>query len=133
MLTGVGLPIAAEATAPADAVLLRLGTLLTDAMAIESTAYAAAKGAGSDDHPLMQIADRRLHETGVVVAQIEAQQARTLPGLLVKAQALRWCRDGDPVTLEVFSAPLGDPAATDERLMVGILADLYAMAGSVGA
>ncbi|UFZ02923.1 hypothetical protein LQG66_27230 [Bradyrhizobium ontarionense] len=60
--------------------------------------------------------------TGAIVARIEATPARTLAGLLVKVEAVRWCRTGDLTDEELACE------ATDTRLCQTILLDLAAMA-----
>jgi hypothetical protein len=61
--------------------------------------------------------------TKAIVARIEATPAHTLAGLMVKVEAVRWCRTGDLTDEELSSA------ATDSRICQTILLDIAAMAG----
>ncbi len=107
---------------PADTNLLRLGDAMEASWTAEAAAYAAAPP--DMDHPAAPFA----RTTGAMVDEIERTRAHTLPGLLVKARALRWCRADEPFTLEMFeSHPLDDFHATDERVIVSILTDLHTM------
>ena len=60
---------------------------------------------------------------------VEMQTATTLDGLLVKMQAHPHCVCDDPITMEKLITDRR--AATNQRLMVAILADLNAMRRAV--
>ena len=122
--------ITASATANPDATLLRLGAELDAAFVAENKAWEAAGGV-DDDHPLNILANQLGLASSGIVKQIEAEHALTLEGLLVKTRALRWCRTGDAAGPEIFGQYdwNNKALATDERLVVILMADLYAMVG----
>ena len=64
-----------------------------------------------------------------LLTEIEKARATTLPGLLVKIRAVRYCRSGDDAGPEIFGYyPVrNDKPATDERLILSLLADLHAV------
>jgi hypothetical protein len=61
------------------------------------------------------------NRTGEIVRQIEGARAHTLEGLMVKVEAVRWCR-----TSEIVDEDLSE-AATDTRILQTILRDLAAI------
>jgi hypothetical protein len=117
-----------------DATLLRLGAELDTAYAAENEAWTAA-GDVDDDHPMHVLADKLGEVTGGIVDLIEAERAATLAGLLVKTRAVRWCRTGDAAGPEIFGRYpwINRSLATDERLIISLMADLYTMVGGPAA
>ena len=114
-----------------EAYLLALGALFEAANARERAAYADAEGA-DEDAPRNKIADLLNDATSSIVNQILLAHAISIDGVLVKVRAVHWCRSGDEVGPEVFGYYSGlqqGSETLDERLIVGVLADLYRMAG----
>lgn len=106
-----------------DADLLRLRPLLDAAAAVEAQVWA---NAGPEDVPPgLEEAHGRITD---ILDQIEATPAATLDGIYVKIRAFQWCREDRPITgADVLPYYSGERPATDERLMVSLLADLEAM------
>ena len=86
-------PVAAVAAPPShpDAVLLALGAELDARWAAERI---ASKTVESDEE-----LDRICEHTGAIAHQIAGTPATTLAGYRVKARAISWCHDGEPVDL----------------------------------
>jgi hypothetical protein len=93
-----------------DAELLDLGARLEAAWTDERLAH---------EGPDAELSDDAYHRSAAVARRILAVRAYTLDGLRVKARAVAWCHDGDPVDLG-----LGEHRTTDLRLTHSILADL---------
>ena len=101
-----------------DAELLRLGAKMT----VAGAHHDAILPTQSDEE-----LDAAHAIASCLLEEIEDTPARTLDGLLVKAEALAWCRDGAECDPEAFhSWPHGN-AATDARLAASIMRDLAAM------
>ena len=83
-----------------------------------------------DGGPLTRRANALSAEIGVVVDQIAQLRATTLPGLLVKMVALDWLSCGDPVSADIFNHPIKGPLADDDSLILSVLGDLEALAGT---
>ena len=139
-MTAIGLSSApgraAAAPAPVqDALLLRLGRAFHEACAREAAAWKAAAVEGDVEGPLGIAADRLNKGMNPLLTQIEKARATTLPGLLVKIRAVRYCRSGDDAGPEIFGYhPFrDDKPATDERLILSLLADLHALEQEPGA
>ena len=107
-----------------DAELLRLGSHLTNAWAIENAAWSAADGE-DDEGPRTAEAQALMEATGVIVARIQRERAMTLDGLRVKMRAVLWCRAGDPVSVKDIS--FSKPPGIDMAMLAGLIADLTAM------
>ena len=128
------LPIAARAEASnPDAELLRLGASFRAARPAELAAWEHADGENDDDGPLTKQASALSSEIAAVVDRIARLRATTLPGLLVKMLALDWLACGDPVTPDLFWHPFKGPPAEDEMLILSIMSDLEALAGTGAA
>ena len=108
-----------------DAELLHLGRLLTEAWAREHAAWAASEGERDDFGPNTVMAQTLSEATAEIVDRIEHQKATTLGGLHVKMRAFQWCRSDEPITVD--DVLICDHPATNERLMIGIMADLWTM------
>ena len=78
-----------------DAALLQLGQTFHEACAREAAAWKAAEVEGDVEGPLSIAADRLNRGMNPLLTQIEKARATTLPGLLVKIRAVRYCRSGD--------------------------------------
>jgi len=119
-VAAVAIPAVALASAPAsaDAALIALGEELETAWAAEIAAYAQYRGDFSLEHEA--ITDAAYEATKAVILRIEAVPASTMEGLRVKARAVQWCYDADPVDLAV------DQSTTDLRLANSIIRDLLA-------
>lgn len=111
--------------ASADAALVALGEELEAAWAAEIAAYAQHRGDLSLAHEA--ITDAAHKASKAIILRIEAMAASTIDGLRVKARAVQWCYDGDPVDLVV------DQSTTDLRLANSIIADLLAVPPAAGA
>lgn len=118
LAAGFAAPAIAGTKSNPDAKLIRLGREFDYAKA------EADRLADSAD----EIWSAAIERVDPIVDEIEALQARTLEGLLVKTHALAWCRCGQPVTAE----ELADRhcRTIDMELIAGILADLTAMGGA---
>ena len=114
-----------------DAELLRLGVMLTEAWAAENEAWALGEGEMDDDAPNTARAFSLTDVTSAVVTGIENTRALTLDGLLVKMQAITWCRDGDLIGVDDLAQ--GGSPATETRLLAGLLADLSSMWKGISA
>ena len=104
--------------ASADAALVALGEELEAAWAATTAAYEKYR-----DDPSLEagvITDVADKAAAAIVHQIEAVPASTIDGLRVKARAVQWCYDADPVDLAV------DRSTTDLRLANSIIRDLLA-------
>lgn len=114
-----------------DAALLRLGERFEAAWAAETAAWDAA-GGHDDDHPLSIRANKLAASTAAIVGEIEHAPATTLPGLLVKGRAARWCCVNEPPTRDLFDYnPLlpRRELTTNERVILSLLTDLHALTG----
>ena len=109
-----------------DAAILKLGTALAEALRREDTAWEAWRGANDDNGPRTRNAKAAYQRTASIIDQIERTPASTLPGLMIKLQALAWCRSGEPTTAADF-IDLSDSPSTDIRLVAGLLNDLIRM------
>ena len=124
-------PAAASATDLRDAALIELGRRFEAAWTVERAAWDAA-GDHDDDHPSAVRAIDLSHATGDLVDEIKRRPATTLPGLLVKGRALRWCRTGRAPTADVVDLNPRVPVrvlSTDEEVILSVLGDLHAMTG----
>lgn len=88
-----------------DTELLRLGAALGDAWAAQRSN--------------VELTDDAYHRTADVVQRILALPAHSIEGLRVKAKAVAWCYDEEPVDLS-----LDGPKTTDLQLVHSILSDL---------
>jgi len=119
-VAAAAIPAVALASEPtsADAALLALGEQLEAAWAATTAAYEKYR-----DDPSLEagvITDVADKAAAAIVHQIEAVPASTIDGLRVKARAVQWCYDADPVDLAV------DRSTTDLRLANSIIRDLLA-------
>ena len=125
------LPLAASAeTLHPDADLINLGVLFRAARPAERAAWERAGIEADDGGPLTKRANALSAEIGVVVDQIAQLRATTLPGLLVKMVALDWLSCGEPVSADIFNHPFKGPLADDDSLILSVLGDLEALAGT---
>lgn len=106
-----------------DAAILKLGAALADALRREDAAWEAWRGSNNDNGPRTRKAQAAYQRTAAIIDQIERTPASTLPGLMIKLQALAWCRSGEPTTAADF-IDLSDSPSTDTRLVAGLLNDL---------
>jgi len=97
-----------------DAQLIRLGAEFEKAWEREKVAVLA-----DDDEAVNQACDR----TGLIVGQIECRAASTFEGLWVKARAVSWCHNEEPLGPD----SLTEEPTTDIRLAGTILRDILAM------
>lgn len=113
-----------------DAELLSLGRELT---------VARANLARIDTLPVAErtdeLCDRLMEPANAIVQRIEAITPTTLGGLLVQAQAVDFCRTGDPFDVADLDFYMPSGVTTDVRLAVGIANALVGMtkAAAVGA
>jgi len=133
MLTGavalpLALPVAALAATVApspDAELIRLGAELDAAWAAE--APFAERMEALDTVEADEAWEAALGRTSDIAGKIAEATATTLAGLMVKARACSWCRDGEPFTDTTFD----EQGTTDVSLAAGVMRDLLAMGGRV--
>jgi hypothetical protein len=135
------LPIVAASTVVAapfashnpDEALVSLGRDLASAWAHETATAEAcmaafdARSANSALHADWQrvekISDEAYETASAIVRKIEELPAHSLAGLMVKVEAVRWCRSCDLADAELSEAP------TDERLLQAMLLDLASIGG----
>ncbi|RBP03803.1 hypothetical protein DFR50_14251 [Roseiarcus fermentans] len=84
-----------------------LRTLFDEAIAVERATPVASR-------------DAALNRTRAIVDRILATKSETLEDLRLKALAVAWCRDFEPVTLASFDHDM----SLDLRLAVSIVSDL---------
>lgn len=109
-----------------DAQLVDLGEMLRIAQEEERAVNRRWDGVSSPqgDAEIATASDR----CRAIVELIEATCARSLAGLLAKARALAWCRQGDLFDAEDISEiDFGQKRTTDTRIALGIANDLLAM------
>ncbi len=125
---------AAEDAGP-DAELLRLGRELTACHEAKARAWLAVEDVRDtvlDEDPVWQAAEAAADRVRAVIAQIEACTATTLPGVLVKARALAWCRSNDPATVETFPATWVEWFGAQLKNVGLELGELHAFLGKPG-
>ncbi len=130
LFTGAALlPIVAVASNAAatprhpDAALLSLGAALDTArVALDQAIEVQSDDENCDELPEWETVSG-------LVAQIERLPFKTAEGAVVKAKALHWCRDGEPVNWQtIFWSESEDSSATDQRLIVSLVAGLCDLA-----
>ena len=129
LFTGAALlPIVGAASSAAtprhpDAALLSLGAALDTArVALDQAIEVQCDDENCDELPEWETVSG-------LVAQIEGLPFKTAEGAVVKAKALHWCRDGEPVNWQtIFWSESEDSSATDQRLIVSLVAGLCDLA-----
>jgi hypothetical protein len=108
----------AEALAPtpqvSDAELLREGEALENAWRFEVAALMVLRRLNTSE--VAAVAERARAVTQAVVERIEAARALTPAGLEVKARAILWRRDGEPLEDEGCDAAASNDNAIDMEM-----------------
>lgn len=119
-VAAVAIPAVALASEPtsADAALVALGEQLEAAWA--ATTAADEKYRDDLSPEAEAITEASYEAAAAIVHQIETVPASTIDGLRVKARAIQWCYDIDPVDLVI------DQNTTDLRIANSIIRDLLA-------
>ena len=126
--------IATRAAPHPDTELLRLGTLLVGAIAIENAAWAVVDSLQpnvDDDWPEYIEAHAKMAAVGEIAEHIGAVQATTFEGVMVKVRAVVWCRSGDTFNPADIELGMGEgPSSTHAQILASMLTDLAAMGRS---